>query len=706
MREIDPADVGEAQRGWETLLERRYLVGSCVLLALIVAAFCNALRPVYQATAIVGIQEASQDPLTRVSGDPTRDKNLVSLNAAALASPGLAFELVKRLGPEARADLADGSLRTLADLIVGELRGRFGSRRQLSDAEAATVLQSRLIVSTRESSTWIEVNALAHDSAVAVQLADGIIDLYKQRNTEQNQRAADEAARAVAESLEERQKRLGEQLDGAKSVAKETGLREAEARRAALQQETQTLMQSLTQIQATRAAELAAARAVTSGGGLSQPQVAAAASRIQELEDQLAAKTATLGERHPEVVALTQQLQVAHTRASNARISAQSAAEARVDAAAREEARLQAKLNAARAELSTLAESPVAYSVSQQEAEATRAALNSLIFRRENGARTVIEMQTIQQAIPPTVPVYPQKGRNYAVALGAGLALGVALSWLLSSLDTSIRRPTDIQNIPGLRLLGVVPQHIQKGLSSASGLVQASNGFADGIRMVRTGLMFSLAEGRGPKVVVVTSASPEEGKSTVATSLAVLLTETSSRVLLVDADLRRPSCHLAFGAKNDTGLADFLAVGDVSAAAPDTRPVRGLRVITAGSPRANSSALLGSPAMAELLKIARENCDWIVIDSPPALVLPDASILANLADGVLFVSRADMTRKRDLMAAVDHVRGMRGNILGVVLNDVNMRRHSYYYGRTYSAYYGTARTNEKAAPAVSKASEV
>jgi capsular exopolysaccharide synthesis family protein len=192
-----------------------------------------------------------------------------------------------------------------------------------------------------------------------------------------------------------------------------------------------------------------------------------------------------------------------------------------------------------------------------------------------------------------------------------------------------------------------------------------------------------------PKVLVFTSASPGEGKSTVASGIALLLHETRARVLLIDGDLRRPSLHSLFDRPAAAGLSDLLAQEPPVPLSVVPGPMEGLDLVLAGPPLTVSAARLGSASMRSLIAQAREKYDWVIIDSPPSLGLPDSSVLATLADGVVIVCSGDKTPRQALRSVTDQLRSVGASVLGVVLNRVNLDRHTYYYGRYYSPYYGS-----------------
>jgi capsular exopolysaccharide synthesis family protein len=206
--------------------------------------------------------------------------------------------------------------------------------------------------------------------------------------------------------------------------------------------------------------------------------------------------------------------------------------------------------------------------------------------------------------------------------------------------------------------------------------------------VVRTNLIYGSATS-APKVLAFTSASPGEGKSTVAAGLAILFAQNKARVLLIDADLRRPSVHQLLSVPQSPGLSGILAHEGPVNLVTRSGPVRGLDVLPAGSPQNFSAERLGSEAMKTLIDQARNRYDWVIIDSPPALGLSDASVIATVADAVVVVCSGDKTPRQAVRHVADQLGAVRATVLGVVLNRVDLHRHSYYYGRYYSAYYGS-----------------
>jgi receptor protein-tyrosine kinase len=251
--------------------------------------------------------------------------------------------------------------------------------------------------------------------------------------------------------------------------------------------------------------------------------------------------------------------------------------------------------------------------------------------------------------------------------------------------DNRLKTPDAVSQYLGLPALAMLPlvRDRQAPLVTAT----ASAGFVEAMRCLRTNLLFSKAQGEGARVVVVTSTGPQEGKSVTASNLAISLAEAHMRVLLVDADLRRPRVHEIMSARLDPGLSNVL-VGDARPSqALQKTSVRGLQVMAAGRVPPNPAELLGSQEFRRFVKSLDGFFDWVVIDSPPVLPVTDATILAQVAGSVLFVVNARDTNRYRARHAIGQLRRVAAPLIGVVLNGADLNREGAYYSDYYSSDY-------------------
>ena len=303
-----------------------------------------------------------------------------------------------------------------------------------------------------------------------------------------------------------------------------------------------------------------------------------------------------------------------------------------------------------------------------------------------SGLNTV-PVQIIDRAVEPLTPVKPRRGLILIMGAVLGLAVGIQLAFLLERSYSKVRSVEDLEQLSGFKTVGVIPHMSgveEKKLFLACQFDRESPA-AEAYRSIRTSLLVS-ANGNGLTILMVTSALDKEGKTTTALNIASALAQAQKRVLLVDADMRRSFLHRPFGMERDHGLTAYLADGAEEGKVVRESEVSNLSVVTAGAPPQNPSELLGSERMLRFLQWAREHFDFVVLDSPPAVAVTDASVLAPLVDGILMVVRAGRTPRRALIHGRKLLENAKGNVIGAVLNDVS-RQHERYYGYGYGYYH-------------------
>lgn len=289
--------------------------------------------------------------------------------------------------------------------------------------------------------------------------------------------------------------------------------------------------------------------------------------------------------------------------------------------------------------------------------------------------------RVIEEAVVPGSPIRPNKPQNIMFAGLLGVFLGLCLALLQELLDDRINSPEEAERVLRLPNLGHVPLVEEEGLR----LIRDISTFSplmESYRSLRTNINFA-AVGSTLKSMVITSSVPAEGKSTTAANLAMAMALDGKRVIIVDADLRRPSLHKLFRLESSPGLTDVLVetyeIDDV------IRPsgVENVSVIAAGSPPPNPAELLGSARMADLIKQLEAKADIVLFDSPPALAVADGVVLAARTNGVLLVIGYGETKKTNTRKAVELLRRANARVLGTVLNRIEGPSSGYYYGKYY-----------------------
>ncbi|NNF58931.1 MAG: polysaccharide biosynthesis tyrosine autokinase, partial [Rhodothermaceae bacterium] len=323
--------------------------------------------------------------------------------------------------------------------------------------------------------------------------------------------------------------------------------------------------------------------------------------------------------------------------------------------------------------------------------------------------------EVIRGASIPHAPFRPNRERNILLGILLGLGLGVTLAILKTRLDHRIHRPDDLRD-RGLPVIGTIPKMdalIQEDFNGAeritvdgqsldTHLVALLNPMAvasESYRALRTSIQFSRPDVM-VETILVTSGSPSEGKSVTSANLAIVMAQAGRRVLLIDADLRRPTVHKKLGVPREPGLVQLLFQDEPFNPEVYRTVVDDLYVIPAGAKAPNPSELLGSKAMRDLVATFREEFDVIIFDAPPVLAATDAVLLSTQCDATVLVASAGATKDYDLDHAVEQLHSVGAELIGTVLNGFDVSKaygYKYKYQYRYGSMYGYGHDGSKAA---------
>lgn len=299
-------------------------------------------------------------------------------------------------------------------------------------------------------------------------------------------------------------------------------------------------------------------------------------------------------------------------------------------------------------------------------------------------AQNITSVIQVEPATPPEKPVRPQTLRNTALAALVGVFLAIGIVFTVDFLDDTIKSPDWITSQTRLPVIGSIHTFDPK-LGEPVSLLNPRSPVTESFRSLRTNVRYASVD-HPIRVLMVTSPTPEDGKTTVAINLSVVIAQSGNRSVLIDADLRRPRIHKVLGLDNRQGLAGLFIQNPLSlnGALQQTR-LDTLKVIPSGGTPPTPSELLGSRKMKEILDAVSSETDTIVLDTPPVLSVTDAAVLSSIADGVLLVVKMGSTKQSALLQAIEQLQQVNARILGVVVNGINPKKSHYYY-RNY-AYY-------------------
>ncbi len=586
-----------------------------------------------------------------------------------------------------------------------------------STIDPVDVLQGMVTV-TPEKDTWVVyVQVEDRDPERAARISTAVAEAYRDANLQRRTTGSEEAITW----LEEQQAKLKPRLEASEKALFEFRKKNdmlytsLEDRQNTLAKELADLTESLTQLRTRRIELEARAQLIQKlkkeGKSLeSLPEVAENDS-IQYLKRDLFAlikQKASLqeryGEKHPKLIEATQAVQAAR-RQLDAEVekivgSVLNEYSAVLDA----ERRTQRELAKKKAEAFEVNQKEIEYSRLSREKQNLQRLYDMILSRSKEasltGEQKTNNVQIVDRAEVPERPVKPRVTFSLAIAAFFGLFLGVLLAFLLEYLDNTVKTKEDVENETGQTFLGIIPLIAERTEATRDDalelhlLANPRGHVAEACRAIRTNLVFMSPE-EPLRRLVVTSAGPQEGKTTTVVDLGVVMAQSGSRVCLVDTDMRRPRLHRIFGIQTEAGLSSHIVgKAEIDDIVHETN-VEGLSVIPCGPIPPNPAELLHTERFKRLVDALAERFDRILFDTPPLTAVADAKVLAAGADGVVLIAKSHVTTREMLASAVEGLQAVNARILGVILNQVDLERReygSYYYYRyyrRYGPYYGS-----------------
>jgi capsular exopolysaccharide synthesis family protein len=336
--------------------------------------------------------------------------------------------------------------------------------------------------------------------------------------------------------------------------------------------------------------------------------------------------------------------------------------------------------------------------------DSNRQLYDSMLQRvKESGIDAALKasnVRVVDPAIVPKRPYSPSTRTNAALGMLLGLFFGAGLVIMRERADRSIKTPGETPAWLSVPELGVIPTGVARSRNSPVVFAGDAPRIAESFRVVMTSILISGQNGSPWQTLVCTSSKPGEGKTTVAAHLAVALARIGRRVLLIDADLSRPSLHRVFGVSNEAGLTTLLQSPSITEEALETtiqRASDGVSLLPAGPQMSGAADLLFANDMPDLLAVLKDQFDIVLIDAPPTPQMSHARLFGKMADGVILVVRAGKTTREAVMATLQQFAVDRIPVIGTVLNDWNPKRSPSEY---YSAVYNGRRNGRAAASGI------
>lgn len=711
------------------VLRRRInLVAGCVGLSTILAIIAVLqLTPRYTAEATVMLEERKNEVLDvqTLLSEMQGDINVIRTEVEVLKSPSIAAKVADKLNlyalPEFNPSLAKPGFfdfltqpfhwvaRSIKDLTSKSSDQPGDSALRDQDRKTAMVqaVAGHVDISNDGRSYLLRIRAQSNDRELAAKIANTYVDVYLLDQLE----AKFDAVKRTSTWLNDQLATLRDKVrdsDRAVQVFKEqNNLTETKGGTVAEQQLSE-LNSQLILASADRAQKESSLRQLQDqlrAGNLNAPSVMGSAliQKLREQQAELTRKESELAQRykpaHPTMVNIRAEIEdLKHKIDSEAGQTAQGLA-GDVAAARAREASLRDTLAGLQRNTAEQGKVEVQLRELERESDANKALYENFLnkFKQANAESDIqqADARLVSPATPPTSPSYPNKTMTVGFTFVVSIFAGIAIAFLVERLDNGFRTAEQIERLVGLPTLGLVPAIA--GEDSPQDLIvkRPTSQYSEAVRTIRTALRYSDID-HPPKIVLVTSSLPSEGKTVLAASLARSVARSGGKSLLVDCDLRRPNVARLLNVPAEPGILDMFAENSSLDKIIKVDEPSGMHFVPAKSGTPNPQDLLGSQLMRSFLEEMSSRYDLIVLDAPPVLAVSDAIILSHFADTTLFLVRWEKTTRPVMMGAVKALQASGGHVAGVVLSRVNARRHSaygygdaaYYYGR-YSDYYAT-----------------
>jgi polysaccharide biosynthesis transport protein len=693
---------------WDICSKRRWeILTSLIVVPVAVAIFSFKMKPVYRSTARLEIEAAS--PELRSIDEPYQtvptDESFLKTQVQVLASDRLAWQTIQDLHLDSAPAFSAGVL----------------DAREASDPERAQNLliaafAKHLHAALTPNSHTVQVSFESTDAEVASQVVNTLVNDYVEYNFRTKYDAARQASGWMEQQLDELRAKVEKSQRALVDYERKNAIVNVSDRQNVVEARLEDLNKDLTSAEN----DLAQKRSLNDLVKSDPSKVSLVTQddlleRLEEKEADLKTQyvdtLAQYGPRFPRVTRLRDQVKEIESLIERERRQDAERIQSEFRVATDRVSLLSASVARQKVEVGDLNQLLIQHNLLQRDFETNQQLYASLLQHLKDatvsaGLRAT-NVHVVDPARPETIPVRPKKLFNVALGTLVGLLIGVTLAFIQEGLDYSIKTAEEVERLTGAPSLAIIPaaglvdphpygwfprknsNGSHNGTAALALLKEPASAVAEAYRALRTSILFSTAP-RPPQLLLVTSSQPQEGKTSTSFNLSLALAQRGSRVLLVDADLRKPGVARSLDIPNDRGLSGVLTgAHPLEEALQQIEAVPNLWVLPAGPRPPNPAELLSSPRMEQLLGELRERFEHVVLDSPPLLMVTDATVLATLADGVILIVESGVTARDALARSHRILKIAGGRVLGVVMNKVQLGQDGYHYGpyaRSYRYY--------------------
>jgi polysaccharide biosynthesis transport protein len=733
---------------WQVVTKHKWKIVGCFLAAVgITALILFSTTPIYTAKATLLIERTEpqvvniKQVLSESAG--AEESSYYESQYQVLKSRSLAAEVIKGQGldknPEFTSPGGDGNfiaqlvaqlwhkpVAWLNSLFLPAVRSNSGDLSGVS-SQLIDAYGGMLNVEPVKRSRIVTIAISAPSPALAAKIANAHAEGYVRQGFTLRAQANEEARKFLESKLGELKDRVQKSEDSLNRFRQGKGIISLDDKENIVVDRLADLNRHLTEAEAERIGLEAQARLIKRRDYDSLPAVIGNSliqglrAQVVQLESEHAKLAAQFLPGYPRLAQVKAQLEETKSKLAQQINSVVEGINSAYFAASGKERALKLQMDKQKSDALALKDAAVEYAILAREADTNKQLYDSVLGRYKEinlaGEIPASNVSILDRAEIPTRPSKPNKRLNLMLGALLGLIGGLGLALLLEHLNNTLRTPGEVERYLRLPTLVVVPDFLrlpkvrlngkprisrQESNLNSKLYIPSKNPVALGLplsmlteayRKLRTAIFLS-RPGEPPKTILFTSGTKGEGKTMTVANTAIMLAQMELQILVIDADLRKPSCHKALRVRGGRGLTDFLAGQEELDSAIKPTSISNLSVLNCGSMPPNPTELVGSKRMNETLTALKDRYDFILIDSPPVMPVSDAVVLSTMVDGVVLVVRGDETKRHIVKAAVSQLGNGQGKILGVVLNCVDVRNAEYkdYYKYCSPDYYYSSAT--------------
>lgn len=698
----------------DALIRSRWGIMSLIVLAILAALLVAfTLPPVYRATSTLVIKSNISRPIETV-------QNVYNPGAGQPGYYYTQFKIIKSRSVISQVvdklDLVDNP--AFADVVKPPAQYDWKQwvpflpaqdtppktdkqKKQDQRERVISEIRSKLLhVVITPGSKLVDVGVDSKDPALAATMANAVVEAYIQRGLHARLHMAKHFSGWLGKRLTKVKQNLADAQQALHEFKKKENLVDLGKAGSVLQAQLSSNMAQLRQARVEMTKLGGAYHKIKQAGSdptkleavstlLSDPTVRSAKNGVLQAKSVVDSLSSRYGPKHPKMIRAQASLQAAKQSYHQQLMTAAAGVRAKYEVAQHTAHVLSGVEQQARQKIQTVGGKSYKLNVLQRNVQANQELYNTFLQRVKQtstmGDYHAVLAQQIDKATEPHSPYKPRKKFIVVVAAVMGLLLGLVLALLRYFLVDVIRSTEELEKATGLSVFGVLPLFKKKRSVKVELNDSSLSGFAEGIRSIRTGLQLSDMAGR-KQVVMMTSANPAEGKTTSALNLASACGQLE-RVLLIDADLRKPALAKRLKLKGDNGLVELLAGQADKADCIRHYEKGGIDILPVMKSPPNAAEIAGTPRFEAMIRELSQDYDRIIVDSSPCLAVSDPLLLSRVCDAVLLVVKVEQTRRRSIQRTLRQLESAHAHVLGVVANQVEKsRKKDYYYG--YYSYYG------------------